>query len=90
MQKRADAVDDMDDSPDMPPSDPLRSALRAGQDGTYRRRPGEVLARQFDRPFSMQLGGKCGVPRGRAGDWLVQYAAGEFGVVSAEVVRRDL
>jgi hypothetical protein len=54
-------------------------------DGTYRRQPDEVLARRIDRPFVLHMHGNRGTLHGQPGDWLVQYAQGEHGVVGAEI-----
>ena len=55
----------------------------AGEPGRYRNRPSTVLARRFDEPFSIRrTSGDLLV--GRAGDWLLQYAKGDYGLASAE------
>ncbi|MBM3346231.1 MAG: hypothetical protein FJY55_07040 [Betaproteobacteria bacterium] len=52
----------------------------AGEDGRYRARPVPVLARQIHEPFTA-LRSACGDRlAGRAGDWLLQYAPGDWGV----------
>ena len=58
---------------------------RAGTDGTYRARPGDVWAKRMDVPFTVPLSGGRGALAGAAGDWLVQYAAGDCAVVAAQV-----
>ena len=58
---------------------------RSGDDGIYRRRPNGALARQLDRPFHVQLRDGRGTLYGVANDWLVQYAPGDLGVVSAQI-----
>jgi hypothetical protein len=59
----------------------------SGEDGTYARRPEVVLAVQMtskDDPLEIatQSGGLL---TAREGDWLVQYAPGDFGVVNPEI-----
>ena len=57
-------------------------SVRAGDGGIYRNRPVPILAKQIDRAFSVArcVGGD--LLRGEAGDWLVQYAPGDFGIVA--------
>lgn len=56
--------------------------LAAGQDGAYAARPVPVLARQFDQPFSAARAAGGDVLTGSAGDWLLQYGPGDFGVAA--------
>jgi PGDYG protein len=53
----------------------------AGQDGRYRARPVPVLARQVTQPFSVVRSAGGDLLRGNAGDWLMQYAPGDYGLV---------
>jgi hypothetical protein len=63
---------------------PADAALRHGESGAYRNRPAVVLAKQMDAPFSMARSAAGGdVLRGTAGDWIMQYAPGDYGVVQA-------
>ncbi len=55
----------------------------AGHPGAYRNRPSTVLARQYDEPFSIRRT-SGDVLIGKAGDWLLQYAPGDFGLATAE------
>ena len=57
----------------------------AGQDGDYRRRPGLVLARRLESAVELPAGALGDPLRGRPGDWLLQYAPGEYGVVAPEI-----
>ena len=57
----------------------------AGQDGQYRKRPIAVLARRLEGTFSVPVGDGHDRLSGGAGDWLVQYGPGEFGIVSAAI-----
>lgn len=64
----------------------------AGEDGHYRARPVPVLARQIGEPFTALRSAGGDRLRGKAGDWLLQYAPGDFGVAEnarfAQVYRR--
>ncbi len=55
--------------------------LAHGQDGAYCNKPIPVLAKQMHAAFAVErtLGGD--VIRGKAGDWLMQYAPGDYGIV---------
>jgi hypothetical protein len=65
---------------------------RMGEDGCYKSRPVPVLARQLNEPFAASRCEGGDVLRGSAGDWLLQYAPGDFGVAEnsrfAQVYRR--
>ena len=52
-----------------------------GEDGEYAARKIPVLARQMDESFSIARCEGGDVLSGTAGDWLVQYAPGDFGIV---------
>ncbi len=52
-----------------------------GAAGLYRNRPMVVLAKCMAVPFSVARMAGGDVLRGNAGDWLVQYAPGDHGVV---------
>ncbi|MCF8150701.1 MAG: PGDYG domain-containing protein [Sulfuritalea sp.] len=56
-------------------------AQPAGADGPYAARPLPVLARQMDEAFSISRSAGGDLLLGRAGDWLLQYAPGDFGIV---------
>jgi hypothetical protein len=63
---------------------PAAPALVHGEAGPYRNRPAVVLARQMNEPFSLARSADGGdVLRGTAGDWVMQYAPGDYGVVQA-------
>jgi hypothetical protein len=53
-----------------------------GGDGRYRNRPVPVLAKRMSAPFSIERTAGGDVLRGEAGDWLVQYAPGDHGIVA--------
>jgi hypothetical protein len=60
--------------------DPVSGTIR-GEAGYYRNRPVTVLAKRIDVPFSVARTAGGDVLRGNAGDWLVQYAPGDHGIV---------
>jgi hypothetical protein len=55
-----------------------------GEDGSYAARPVPVLARQITEPFSAERSAGGDRLYGKAGDWLLQYAPGDFGVAEQE------
>jgi hypothetical protein len=54
-----------------------------GEPGTYRNRPSVVLAKQMDAPFAIARSAHGDMLTGDAGDWVMQYAPGDYGVVKA-------
>lgn len=56
-----------------------------GNAGHYRKRPLGVWARQMREPFSVRVGYAADPLRGQPGDWLMQYAPGDYGIISAAV-----
>lgn len=52
-----------------------------GAPGNYRNKPIPVLAKQIAQPFSIARSNGGDVLHGNAGDWLLQYAPGDYGVV---------
>jgi hypothetical protein len=60
--------------------DPVSGTIR-GNAGPYRNRPVTVLVKRIDVPFSVARTAGGDVLRGNAGDWLVQYAPGDHGIV---------
>lgn len=66
--------------------------IRHGEDGPYRARPIPVLAKQIDEQFTVPRSAGGDVLRGNAGDWLLQYAPGDYGLAEsrrfAQVYRR--
>jgi hypothetical protein len=63
---------------------PAEPALAHGKPGPYRNLPAVVLARQMNEPFSLARSSAGGdVLHGTAGDWVMQYAPGDYGVVQA-------
>lgn len=63
-----------------------------GQDGAYVNQPLPVLAQQMQTAFCIARSAGGDLLRGEAGDWLLQYAPGDYGVVEndrfARVYRR--
>lgn len=63
---------------------PADAAVSHGQPGAYRNRPAVVLAKQMNEAFSLARSADGGdVLHGAAGDWIMQYAPGDYGVVQA-------
>ncbi|SFJ02414.1 PGDYG protein [Paraburkholderia megapolitana] len=63
---------------------PARDGLAHGVAGPYRNRPAIVLAKRMDEAFSLARSeGGGDVLNGTAGDWIMQYAPGDYGVVQA-------
>lgn len=63
---------------------PADAALTHGEPGPYRNRPAIVLAKRMDEPFTIQRSATGGDRlTGAAGDWVMQYAPGDYGVVQA-------
>jgi len=60
--------------------DPLPGTV-PGEAGLYRNRPVSVLAKRMGMPFSVARAAGGDVLRGDIGDWLVQYAPGDHGIV---------
>ena len=56
----------------------------SGRAGSYRNLPIPVRARRMDLPFSVRRSAGGDVLRGDAGDWLVQYAPGDHGIVAQD------
>jgi PGDYG protein len=59
------------------------SSISQGQAGRYRNLPVPVLAKRMNVEFSVARSAGGDVLRGNAGDWLVQYAPGDYGIVAA-------
>ena len=53
---------------------------RMGDDGSYKAKPIPVLAKQIAEAFTAARSAGGDVLRGNAGDWLLQYGPGDFGV----------
>ena len=57
--------------------------LDAAAQGRYRNRPVAVLAKRMNMAFTVERSAGGDVLRGEPGDWLVQYAPGDHGIVAA-------
>lgn len=55
--------------------------LEHGEDGHYRNIPMPILAKQIAEDFSVARSAGGDVIYGKAGDWLMQYAPGDHGIV---------
>jgi hypothetical protein len=55
--------------------------LTHGEDGRYRNKPLPVLAKQMNEDFAVSRSNGGDVIHGKAGDWLMQYAPGDYGIV---------
>ena len=53
-----------------------------GSDGAYRAKAVPVLAKQMREPFTLARSAGGDVLSGGAGDWVLQYAPGDYGVVA--------
>ncbi|HYS66949.1 MAG TPA: PGDYG domain-containing protein [Paraburkholderia sp.] len=63
---------------------PAEAGVSHGEPGAYRNRPAIVLAKQMNEAFSLTRSADGGdVLHGAAGDWIMQYAPGDYGVVQA-------
>ena len=63
-----------------PKYDPVPPAQR-GSAGLYRNRPAIVLVKHLDSAFSVARSAGGDVLQGNSGDWLVQYAPGDHGII---------
>jgi hypothetical protein len=54
-----------------------------GRDGRYRNCPLPVLVKRMTVSFTVERSAGGDLLRGNAGDWLVQYAPGDHGIVDA-------
>lgn len=62
--------------------------LAHGAEGAYRNLPLPVRARQMATGFSIRRRARGDLLHGRAGDWLLQYAPGDWGIVVDARFRR--
>ncbi|SAL32846.1 hypothetical protein AWB64_03073 [Caballeronia sordidicola] len=60
-----------------------RDEIKHGDAGAYRNVPAAVLAKQMHEAFSIARSDAGDVLHGVAGDWVMQYAPGDYGVVKA-------
>jgi hypothetical protein len=59
--------------------------MRHGKPGPYRKRPLILWAKPMAEPFAVTLDHDRGTLCGKPGDWLVQYAPDDLGVVSGSL-----
>ena len=64
------------------------SPLSHGDDGVYRSKPLPVLARQMTVAFTLARSAGGDLLRGKPGDWLLQYAPGDYGIVDRDKFAR--
>jgi hypothetical protein len=67
--------------------DPEPPTVR-GNSGNYRNRPATVFAKRMDQPFTVARTAGGDSLYGDAGDWLIQYAPGDYGVVESSRFER--
>ena len=67
--------------------DPEPPTVR-GNSGHYRNRPAAVLAKCIDQPFTVARMAGGDSLHGDAGDWLIQYAPGDYGIVESTRFKR--
>jgi hypothetical protein len=60
-----------------------QAGIAHGDAGAYRNRPSVVLAKQMHEAFTIARSNDGDVLTGDAGDWVMQYAPGDYGVVKA-------
>ena len=56
---------------------------RAGENGRYTNIPAPVLAQMMPEDFTVERQSGGDLIHGKAGDWLLQYAPGDHGIVQA-------
>jgi hypothetical protein len=61
-----------------------QAPTQTGRPGSYRNLPIPVRARRMPVPFCVRRSAGGDVLRGEAGDWLVQYAPGDHGIVAQD------
>ncbi len=64
------------------------SPLAHGADGSYRNKPIPVFAKQIHHAFKIARSVGGDLIDGKAGDWLMQYAPGDHGIVDAAKFRK--
>jgi hypothetical protein len=60
---------------------------RAGENGEYRKAPSVAFALRLDHPRDVPVGWQNDPLHGRAGDWLLQYSDGSYGVMRDDIFR---
>ena len=59
-----------------------------GDSGNYRNRPAAVLAKRIDQAFTVARTAGGDSLYGESGDWLIQYAPGDYGIVESARFKR--
>jgi len=59
----------------------------AGENGEYRKAPSLSRALRLDSPLDVPVGWQNDPLHGEAGDWLLQYADGSYGVIKDDIFR---
>jgi PGDYG protein len=62
--------------------------LKHGEDGHYRNKPLPVCAKQIHEAFAIRRVAGGDLLHGKANDWLMQYAPGDYGIVDNEKFMR--
>jgi hypothetical protein len=64
------------------------SPTARGDSGNYRNRPSAVLAKRIDHSFTVARTAGGDSLYGDPGDWLIQYAPGDYGIVESTRFKR--
>lgn len=62
--------------------------IRAGENGTYTKKPIVVHALQMQEPFYVDVNWGSGRLEGKQGDWLLQYGKDDYGIVSQSIFEK--
>jgi hypothetical protein len=58
---------------------------KAGDPGSYIKKPIKVLALQLTEPIEVPVGWQNDPLHGEPGDWLIQYGPDDYGIVKSEI-----
>jgi hypothetical protein len=64
------------------------SDANTGRGGAYRNKPIPVLALQIRESFTLERSAGGDTLKGKPGDWLIQYAPEDYGIVDRDKFRR--
>jgi len=67
--------------------EPVHS-VKAGEDGYYTKKPITVFALEMNEPFYVDVSWGKGRIEGKAGDWLLQYAEHDYGIVGKSIFEK--
>jgi len=59
-----------------------------GEDGLYCKKPIQVFALQMNEPFYVNVSWLDDRIEGKAGDWLVQYGADDYGIIGQSIFEK--